>query len=253
MEYKNQVQKLYKKLSVEDQKILYHRMCNGDKQARDTLVESCLPMVIKLADKFAKNNKHIDFEDLVQEGNMALVKAVEVFNPNKYGAFSTLAWWAVTNALISMTHKSSYKMKHPFSVSSYASKMMKDIESSGISDPEKIAKKLNRKVETIKKMKDKMYNRTGMFSSSVTEKEKIEQDTPDHFCLGYLIDILDNNELVSERDANIFKDYYGLSGNKRMTSNEIAKIYLCESSEITDIIKRVRRDLTQYIKKVKES
>lgn len=249
MDYKKQVQQRYKKLSRQEQVVLHKRMKNGDISARNTLVESCLPMVIKIADKFSTNNKHIDFEDLVQEGNMAVVRAVDVFDPHKYGAVTTLVWWAVNNALISATHKSNYKMKHPFSISSYASKMMKDIDSSDSSDSEVIADKLNRKVETIKKMKQKMYNRTGMFSSSVTGKEYKEKEVPDHFCLAYLIDMLDNEEVVSSEDSSIFKEYYGLSGEKRKTSLELAEHYDTESKSITDIIKRVRKDITILIKR----
>ena len=127
MEYKQQVQRVYRKLTRQEQIDLYEKMKSGDNQARDTLIECCLPMVIKLAEQFSSNNKHIDFEDLVQEGNLALIKSVDVFNPYK-SSITTLAWWAITNSLISATHKSKYKMKHPYSVSSYASKLMKEID-----------------------------------------------------------------------------------------------------------------------------
>lgn len=252
MDYKKQVQKRYKKLNKEQQVELYERMKDGDISARNILVESCLPMVIKIADKFSSNNKHIDFEDLVQEGNMAVVKAVNVFDPHKYGSITTLAWWAINNSLISMTHKSSYKMKHPFSVSSYASKMMKDIESSESNDVEVIATKLNRKVQTIKNMKKNIYNRTGMFTASVREKACKESDDPDHFCLAYLFEILDNEEIVSKKDSEIFKKYYGIHSSNRMTCNELAEEYSVESKQITDIIKRVRRDITLLVKDEKK-
>tara|TARA_R100001129_G_scaffold24924_1_gene16232 strand:- start:327 stop:1097 length:771 start_codon:yes stop_codon:yes gene_type:complete len=252
MDYKKQVQKRYKKLSKKQQIKLYEKMKDGDISARNILVESCLPMVIKIADKFSSNNKHIDFEDLVQEGNMAVVKAVNVFDPYKYGSITTLAWWAINNSLISMTHKSSYKMKHPFSVSSYASKMMKDIESSNSKDEEVIATKLNRKVKTIKNMKNNMYNRTGMFTTSVREKACKENDTPDHFCLAYLFEILDDEEVVVKKDSEIFKKYYGISDSHRRTSNELAEEYNVEPKQITDIIKRVRRDITLLVKDEKK-
>jgi RNA polymerase sigma factor (sigma-70 family) len=249
MDYKDQVRRVYKKLSREQQIELYEKMKSGDSQARDTLVSCCLPMVIKLAEQFSSNNKHIDFEDLVQEGNLALIKSVDVFNPYK-SSITTLAWWAITNSLISATHKSNYKMKHPYSVSSYASKLMKEIDgvSSESNDPEYIANKLNRKVKTIKNMKSNMYNRTGMFSSSVTERQEMKQRVPDHFCLGYLIEILDDSDVVSNEDSEVFKQYYGLGGSKSKTSKEIANDYSMETNHVTDIIKRVRRDITLFVK-----
>ena len=219
MDYKKQVQRIYQKLTRQEQIELYDKMQSGDNSARNRLVECCLPMVIKLAEQFSSNNRHIDFEDLVQEGNLALVRAVDAFNPHK-SSVTTLAWWAITNSLISMTHKSKYKMKHPYSVSSYASKLMKDIGSVDSKDPEVIAKKLNRKVKTIKNMKSNIYSRTGMFSSSVVGKEMKGQEVPDHFCLGYLVDILNDVKM--------------------------------ETKSVTDIIKRVRKDITNLVKKEKE-
>lgn len=251
MDYKKQVQRIYQKLTRQEQVKLYDKMQAGDNSARNRLVEGCLPMVIKLAEQFSSNNRHIDFEDLVQEGNLALIKAVDVFNPHK-SSITTLAWWSITNSLISMTHKSKYKMKHPYSVSSYASKLMKDISAIDSKDPEVIAKKLNRKVKTIKNMKSNIYRRTGMFSSSVVGRETKDQKVPDHFCLGYLVEILNDVKVVDPKNSVIFKEYYGLSGEKSKTSKEIARGYSMETKSVTDIIKKVRRDITKIAKKEKE-
>ena len=239
MDYKKQVQRIYQKLTRQEQIKLYDKMQAGDESARNRLVECCLPMVIKLAEQFSSNNRHIDFEDLVQEGNLALIRAVDVFNPHK-SSVTTLAWWAITNSLISMTHKSKYKMKHPYSVSSYASKLMKDIRTVDSKDPEVIAKKLN------------TYSRTGMFSSSVVEKPTKGEVVPDHFCLGYLVDILNDVKVVDPKSSMIFKEFYGLFGEKSKTSKQIAKDYSMETKSVTDIIKRVRKDITNLVKKEKE-
>tara|TARA_R110002167_G_C12582812_1_gene643576 strand:+ start:122 stop:883 length:762 start_codon:yes stop_codon:yes gene_type:complete len=250
MDYKNQVQRIYKKLTRKEQIELYDKMQAGDESARNRLVECCLPMVIKLAEQFSSNNKHVDFEDLVQEGNLALIKAVGVFNPHK-SSVTTLAWWSITNSLISVTHKSKYKMKHPYSVSSYASKLMKDINNLDSKDPEVIAKKLNRKVKTIKNMKLNTYSRTGMFSTSVVEKETKGEEVPNHFCLGYLVEILNDVKVVDPNSALIFKEFYGLLDEKSKTSNEIAKKHSMETNSVIDIVKKVRKDIINLVKKEK--
>tara|TARA_R110000824_G_scaffold55085_1_gene151896 strand:- start:151 stop:912 length:762 start_codon:yes stop_codon:yes gene_type:complete len=250
MDYKNQVQRIYKKLTRKEQIELYDKMQAGDESARNRLVECCLPLVIKLAEQFSSNNKHVDFEDLVQEGNLALIKAVGVFNPHK-SSVTTLAWWSITNSLISVTHKSKYKMKHPYSVSSYASKLMKDINNLDSKDPEVIAKKLNRKVKTIKNMKLNTYSRTGMFSTSVVEKETKGEEVPNHFCLGYLVEILNDVKVVDPNSALIFKEFYGLLDEKSKTSNEIAKKHSMETNSVIDIVKKVRKDIINLVKKEK--
>ena len=250
MDYKNQVQRIYKKLTRKEQIELYDKMQAGDESARNRLVECCLPLVIKLAEQFSSNNKHVDFEDLVQEGNLALIKAVGVFNPHK-SSVTTLAWWSITNSLISVTHKSKYKMKHPYSVSSYASKLMKDINNLDSKDPEVIAKKLNRKVKTIKNMRLNTYSRTGMFSTSVVEKEIKGEEVPNHFCLGYLVEILNDVKVVDPKSSLIFKEFYGLLDEKSKTSNEIAKKHSMETKSVIEIVKKVRKDITNLVKKEK--
>ena len=52
---------MHKKLTLDEQVELCYRMHHGDMQARDDLIDSCLPLVINLAKKFRFNNKHIDF------------------------------------------------------------------------------------------------------------------------------------------------------------------------------------------------
>ena len=91
---------------------------------------------------------------------------------------------------------------------------MKDINNLDSKDPEVIAKKLNRKVKTIKNMKLNTYSRTGMFSTSVVEKEIKGEEIPNHFCLGYLVEILNDVKVVDPKSALIFKEFYGLLDEK---------------------------------------
>jgi hypothetical protein len=70
--------------------------------------------------------------------------------------------------------------------------------------------------------------------------------------LGYLVDILNDVKVVDPKNSVIFKEYYGLSGEKSKTSKEIAQGYSMETKSVTDIIKKVRRDITKIVKKEKE-
>ena len=73
----------------------------GDKEARKRLIESNLRLVISVAKKY--RGRGVSFEDLIQEGNSGLIKAVERFDPDMGNRFSTYAtWWirqAVTRAV----------------------------------------------------------------------------------------------------------------------------------------------------------
>jgi RNA polymerase primary sigma factor len=80
---------------------LSRRARQGDKEARSRLIESNLRLVISIAKKY--RGRGVSFEDLIQEGNAGLIKAVERFDPDLGNRFSTYAtWWirqAVTRAV----------------------------------------------------------------------------------------------------------------------------------------------------------
>ena len=88
-------------LDADEEKDLARRAREGDKRARQKLIESNLRLVISIAKKY--RGRGVLFEDLIQEGNAGLIRAVEKFDPEMGNRFSTYAtWWirqAVTRAV----------------------------------------------------------------------------------------------------------------------------------------------------------
>lgn len=88
-------------LTAEQEVELAHRIAQGDRTARQELAEANLRLVVKIARKF--HHPDLTLADLVQEGNLGLLEAVEKFDPSKGCRFSTYAcWWirqAVTRAI----------------------------------------------------------------------------------------------------------------------------------------------------------
>ncbi len=98
--YKQKISK-FKLLTVEEERILGEHIALGDKEARTKLIESNLRLVVNIAKKYSKFG--VPILDLIQEGNLGLIHAVDKFNYKLGNRFSTYAtWWirqAITRAL----------------------------------------------------------------------------------------------------------------------------------------------------------
>jgi RNA polymerase primary sigma factor len=93
-------------LTQEEERVIGTKARKGDEQARKKLIQSNLRLVINIAKKYSSYN--IPILDLIEEGNLGLIKAVSKFNPNKGYKFSTYAsWWIkqyVTRAITNQSH-----------------------------------------------------------------------------------------------------------------------------------------------------
>ena len=86
-----------KLLSFEEELDLAQRILDGDEEAKQKLAESNLRLVVSIAKKYV--GRGLLFLDLIQEGNMGLIKAVEKFDYTKGYKFSTYATWWIRQAI----------------------------------------------------------------------------------------------------------------------------------------------------------
>ncbi len=92
-------------LTFEDEQELAHRIAKGDEAARARMIEANLRLVVNIGKRYI--NRGLPFSDIIEEGNIGLIKAVEKFKPEKGFRFSTYAsWWikqSIERALVNQT------------------------------------------------------------------------------------------------------------------------------------------------------
>ncbi len=120
--YLKEIQKT-KLLSAEEERALARRIANGDLAARDHMIESNLRLVVKIAKRYM--NRGLPFLDLIEEGNMGLIKAVERFKLSKECRFSTYATWWIRQSIERALVNQSRTIRLPVHVSDDINKFIK--------------------------------------------------------------------------------------------------------------------------------
>lgn len=120
--YLREIQKS-KLLTADEEKELAQRIARGDKAARDRMIESNLRLVVKIAKRYL--NRGLPFLDLIEEGNLGLIKAVERFKLSKECRFSTYATWWIRQSIERALVNQSRTIRLPVHISDDVNKMLR--------------------------------------------------------------------------------------------------------------------------------
>ena len=110
-------------LTAEEERALARRIDEGDMAARDRMIESNLRLVVKIAKRYM--NRGLPFLDLIEEGNLGLIKAVERFKLSKECRFSTYATWWIRQSIERALVNQSRTIRLPVHVSDDINKLIK--------------------------------------------------------------------------------------------------------------------------------
>jgi RNA polymerase primary sigma factor len=112
-------------LNAESEKVLARKVEQGDKAARNLMIESNLRLVVKIAKRYI--NRGLPFLDLIEEGNLGLIKAVERFSLAKECRFSTYATWWIRQSIERSLVNQSRTIRLPVHVSDDISRMLRTV------------------------------------------------------------------------------------------------------------------------------
>ncbi|MEF8799046.1 MAG: RNA polymerase sigma factor RpoD/SigA [Candidatus Bipolaricaulota bacterium] len=224
----------YELLDRSEENYLSRRVSQGSKLARKKLILSNLRLVVKLAKQFA--NQGVDLLDLIQEGNIGLMKAVERFDESRGYKFSTYAtWWIKQKIRLALINQGETVRIPPHTYDIIRKvknlKREKKEEGEGPLTREEIADKLNISVETVKRA-ERAEKKTVSLDKPVEEGRDevlgdfIQSDkysTPDKETLKVLLreDLKSGLEELSDRKRDIIERRFGLGNKETETLAEI--------------------------------
>ena len=245
--YKQDLNRLYKPLSVPQQLVMHGKMRDGDVQAREDIISSCLPLVIDLAKKFRYNNKHIDLDDMIQEGNIALMKAVDSWDVKK-GNLTTVVTWCVRRALIDLITDAKYNVKYAYSLSRRAALELRKVKRVESNDLQVISEETGLSIKRIKKLLSiapKGSRRVSYGKPKVRHLTVEEEEDTKRVCMGDLIDLINKN--LEGDQKTIFCLWAGVE-TKKIGPKEIARSLGKTEKDVYDTIYGAKRILSRAAK-----
>ena len=254
-------------LSMEEEKQLAERMAQGDTNAKKRLCEANLRLVVSIAKKFV--GRGMQFLDLIQEGNLGLLKAVEKFDYNKGFKFSTYATWWIRQAITRAIADQARTIRIPVHMVETITKVKKAssqlLHETG-HDPttEEIAERLEMPVERIQEIiriaQDPVSLETPIGEEEDSHLGDFIQDDDDPAPADAASLMLLKEQLnevlstLSDREARVLRLRFGLEDGRARTLEEVGKEFDVTRERIRQIEAKALRKLRHpsRSKKVKD-
>lgn len=262
-------------LTKEQEKSLALRIRNGDEKAKELFIERNLRLVIKVARKYTGHG--ISFLDLIQEGNLGLIKAVDKFDVTKGYKFSTYATCWIRQSIQRSLGDKSRNIRLPVHLYEKVKKyelLKKELSLKFNREPtfEELSKKMRVSIDTIYKY-ERLEHDTISLNMIVGDKDSELEDfislstesIDNQFIEENLKDVIENllkNSHLTTKEIDILKLRFGIGTNDPKTLEETGKIYGVSRERIRQIqekaLKKIRRsynvkELAIYMDNPKEA
>lgn len=244
-------------LTAEEEVSLAKRIAKGDKAARDKMAEANLRLVINIAK--ANRNQGLSFQDLIQEGSIGLLRAIDKYDHTKGFRFSTYATWWIRQAISRGVADKSRNIRMPVHVVEKLNKILKAESEMQITlgrNPTnaEIAEKLKiteTEVESIKAASQLTISLDKTVGTGEEESKlgtllvddtspSPEEIVENKMRAEMLHEILDT---LNGRERRILELRHGLDGNPPRTLDEVGKIFNISRERVRQIESKTLKNL----------
>ena len=218
-------------LTHEEEIDLGRRAREGDETARSKLIEKNLRLVIPVAKKY--RGMGLPFGDLIQEGNIGLMRAADKFDPEKGFRFSTYATWWIRQAVQRAVADKGRTIRVPVHMGEKIRKMARaynELSTELEREPtdEEVAEKLGWDVDRVKEVKSAIPDATSLNQPLSSDEGSAElgdlvEDERESGVAGEVVEEMETSRLMEsverlpERQRRVLVRRYGLDGEKPAT------------------------------------